>query len=156
MIHEELTEEVARQYALDMLETGSTFAEIGAYLQGKGLDAQVIDRIIASAAEAPLQKRMKQRMVLAGVCLIVGLSFIGFAFYLQHEQQVQINRLIEQGDGVINMPNGNYVLLNDPDKHLIPGRIGAFIAILGLSLAFGAFRISRTLKDLKQKVEISR
>ena len=151
MHSEEFSEEIALQHATDMIETGSSSQEIGAYLQGKGLDGRVIDRILATASIGPLQRRRKQWIWVASIALIFGTAMCALAFHLQSEQQEQIKRLIESDKGVINMPNGDYVLMNDPDQHLLPGRIGGYSIILGLVCALSAFGISRTLKRTKQK-----
>ncbi|MBP6827434.1 MAG: hypothetical protein KA165_12810 [Saprospiraceae bacterium] len=148
---EEFNEEIALQHASDMLETGSSFEEVGVYLQGKGLEKPAIDRLIATAAQEPLRKQFKNRIIYATIGLLAGLAFYVFALYLQHQQEEQIRQLIEQGKGV-DLPNGQFVMLSNPDEHVLPGRIAVFSAIFGLFSAFGAFRTWQLLKSLKNSL----
>jgi hypothetical protein len=59
--------------------------------------------------------------------------------------------MIEEGDSV-SLPNGEAVLLNDPDRHLFPGRLAFFSLIAGVIGAFKAFSARKTLNQLKRSI----
>ena len=146
-----LDEETALQHGTDMLETGSSFAEVATYLRGKGISDEVVSRIIATGAQGPLKRQLRNYSWIAGIALVAALGLFLFALQLQNEQQALIQRMIEEGDSV-SLPNGEAVLLNDPDLHLFPGRLAFFSLIAGVIGAFKAFSARKTLNQLKRSI----
>lgn len=143
---QEFTTETALQHASDMLNTGSSALEVQQYLQGKGIGSAAAERIIATASEAPLRKQFKTRTIIGVLGLALGLVLLVFALSLQQQQEAQIRQLIEGGEGVTLFNNQQYVLLNDPDRHLIPGRLAFVCAIIGLGSLLSAYGVRKTLK----------
>ena len=146
---ETFNEETALRQTAEMIETGSTFDEIAAYLSSKGMDQAGIQKIIAHSSIEPLQKQLKTRIFLAVAAFVVAAALYGLALYQQQKQEDRIRQLVESGQ-TIQTPNGEYVLLNDSGRDRFPGRIAASSAIFGLFTAFGAFRSWQAVKETKK------
>ncbi|MBN8677468.1 MAG: hypothetical protein J0M29_04540 [Chitinophagales bacterium] len=148
MNQNQLDEETALQHGADMLETGSSFAEVATYLRDRGIGEDTINRIIAVGSQGPLKRQLRNYSWIAGVALVVALGLFLWALNLQQEQEALIQKMIESGDS-ISIANAEMVLLNDPDKHLIPGRLAFACLVIGLVCGFNAFRARKTLNELK-------
>lgn len=151
MNSETFDEATALRQTAEMIETGSTFEEIAAYLSSKGMAQADIRKIVAQASMEPLQKQFKMRLYLAIAALVVAGALYSLALFQQQQEKDRIRQLVERGQ-TIQTPNGEYVLLNDSGRDRLPGRIAAFSAIFGLFSAFGAFRSWQGIKETKQLI----
>lgn len=148
MHSEVLDEETALRHTAGMIADGLPYREIHSYLQSKGVNHALIEKMIDQITQDRLRTDLKKRTLIASAGLVAAAALYLLYLYQQRQQDMRIQQLVDQGKSVSIGDLGEVVILPGADSHIFLGKLAAFSAIFGLAFAFGAFRTWRSLKNL--------